>query len=119
MAMNTHTGACHCKAITYTVDLDLSTPVIECNCSHCAMQGALLQFVPAAAFSQTAGEARTKEYRFNTHVIAHLFCDTCGIEPFGKGKDPEGNDMVAINVRTVDGVDLEGLTRMSYDGRSA
>lgn len=114
--MNTYEGACHCRKITYRVDLDLSQPVIECNCSHCAMQGALLQFAPAAAFEQTAGDA--KEYRFNKHVIAHLFCSTCGIEPFGKGKDKDGSDTVAINVRTIDNVDLGALNRMPWDGKS-
>jgi hypothetical protein len=116
--MKTHTGACHCRKITYTVDLDLSQPVIECNCSHCAVQGALLQFTPLSSFEQTGGEAETKEYRFNKHVIGHYFCSECGIEPFGKGKDKDGSDTVAINVRTIDDVDLAALTRMPWDGKS-
>lgn len=117
--MNTHTGACHCRKITYTVELDLAQPVIECNCSHCAMQGALLQFVPLENFTQTSGDVELREYRFNKHVIGHYFCSECGIEPFGKGVDPEGKATVAINVRTIDGVDLSTLTRIPYDGRSA
>lgn len=116
--MKTHTGACHCKKITYAVDLDLSQPVVECNCSHCQMQGSLLQFAPVSAFEQTAGEAETKEYRFNKNVISHQFCTECGIEPFGKGKDKDGNDTVAINVRTIDDIDLAALTRYPYDGKS-
>lgn len=117
--MNTHQGACHCRNIRYEVELDLSHPAIECNCSHCGMKGLLLQFVPADKFTQLQGEEEMKEYRFNTHTIQHLFCTDCGAEPFGKGKDKEGNDTVAINLRTLDGIDLATIERVPFDGKNS
>lgn len=35
-----------------------------------------------------------------------------------KGKDPAGNDTVAINVRSLDDVDIEKLERVEVDGKS-
>jgi len=115
--MTTYAGACHCRNIRYEAELDLSQPAIECNCSHCAMKGLLLQLVPADRLSILQGEEEMKEYRFNTHTIQHLFCTDCGVEPFGKGTDKEGNATAAINLRTIDGIDLGTVNRMPFDGK--
>jgi len=102
----------------YTVDVDLSQSVIECNCSYCAMKGYLLAMVPATAVTIIKGEDSLTTYRFNKEVIDHQFCTTCGIGVFGRGKGPDGSESFAINVRTIDDVDLNTLTRMAYDGKS-
>lgn len=107
-------GGCHCKAVRYEVEVDLSQPVIECNCSYCEMKGTLLSFVPATALTVTAGEDQLTTYRFNTEKIEHSFCKTCGVQCFGR---TEGMG-AAINVRTIDDVDLTALTRQPFDGRS-
>jgi hypothetical protein len=39
------------------------------------------------------------------HRIHHLFCSTCGIESYARGKSADGADMVAINLRCLDNVD--------------
>ena len=57
-------------------------------------------------------------YTFNKHVIKHRFCPTCGIHPFGEGVDPKGNPTAAINIRCLDGVDLEKVPVQHFDGRS-
>lgn len=117
--METYEGACHCRNIRYQVALDLTQPVIECNCSHCQMKGFLLQFTTPENFTILQGEEELKAYRFNTHVIEHMFCSDCGVEPFGKGANPDGTPAIAINVRTIDGIDIGTLNRMSYDGKAA
>jgi hypothetical protein len=113
-----HTGSCHCKKVTYEADLDISKPAIECDCSHCSAKGLLLQFIPESSFTLTSGEDSLKEYRFNTHKIAHQFCDTCGQQPFARGTDAEGNTVVSINMRSLDDVEVVDLIRMPYDGKS-
>jgi hypothetical protein len=115
--MEKHTGGCHCGKIRYEADLDLSEPVIECDCSHCAMKGLLLQFTTPEHFRTLAGEEDAKVYRFNKLVIDHVLCPECGVEPFGKRKNPDGSPAVAVNVRTIDGIDLAALTRMPYAGK--
>jgi hypothetical protein len=111
-------GGCHCGAVRFSADADLST-VIECNCSHCSRKGLLLAFTPRENFTLEQGEASLSEYRFNKRVIAHQFCKVCGVQPFAFAKDPKGVDTAAINVRCVDGVDLATLKRTPYDGASA
>lgn len=113
----TRTGSCHCGAVRYEVDTDLSS-VIACNCSMCARSGTLLSFVPAERFRLLSGEENLRDYQFNRRVIHHLFCATCGIKPFARGKNRDGSDMVAINVRCLEDVDPQALTPRFFDGRS-
>lgn len=115
--MERRTGACHCKKVSYEVEIDLSQPVIECNCSHCQIKGFLLSFVPESSFKLLSGEDNLTEYRFNTETLQHLFCKTCGVEAFARG-EKNGARMYGINVRTIDGIDLDSLQRMPMDGRS-
>ncbi len=113
----TYTGGCHCGKVRFEVDLALGT-VIECNCSICSKTGSLLAFVPTSQFRLLSGQDALTDYQFNKHVIHHLFCSSCGIRSFAKGKAPDGSEMRAINVRCLEGVDLASLERMQFDGRS-
>ena len=112
-----HTGSCHCGKVRYEVRGDLSK-VISCNCSRCGRLGALLAFVPVDAFTLLAGQDALTDYRFNTHKIHHVFCKHCGIESFARGTAPDGKTMAAINVRCVEGIDLDALQVSKIDGKS-
>jgi hypothetical protein len=112
-----HTGGCHCGKVRYEVEMEIGK-VIECNCSICSKKGYLLSFAPSTAFKLLSGENNLNDYQFNKHIVHHLFCKTCGIGSFSKGKGPDGTEMHAINVRCLDGVDLDKLDLMPYDGRS-
>ena len=113
----TYQGSCHCGAVRYEATTNLAQ-VISCNCSRCQRLGSLLTFVGTDQFKLISGEAAQTEYRFNTRTIAHLFCKTCGIESFARGKKPDGTEMVAVNVRCLDGVEPDQLTVKKFDGRS-
>ena len=108
-------GGCHCRTVRYIVSADLDQ-VIACNCTHCSIKSLLLVFVPRQDFRVLSGEDCLKEYRFNQKVIAHLFCSTCGVEPYALGKDKMGNQTVAVNVRTLDMVDTTDLNTAPFDG---
>lgn len=112
----TYSGSCHCKRVRYDAAVDLSQ-VIVCNCSHCERKGFLLTFIPPTQFTLHSGEQDLTEYQFNKHIIRHLFCSTCGAQPFALGKNPDGSPAVAINVRCLEGVELSGLNPMPFDGR--
>ena len=113
-----HSGGCHCGAVRYRVELDLSKPVISCNCSMCGRSGTLLAFAPASAFTLESGDEQLSDYQFNHHVIHHLFCRVCGIKSFARGVAPDGSPTVAINTRCLDGVDISSLSVHHVDGRS-
>src|SRR4051812_1109916 len=102
--MQSYSGGCHCGKVRYDVTMDLSGKVIACNCSMCGKKGTLLAFVPTEHFELKSGEDSLTSYKFNTKSIDHLFCSTCGVTSFARGKRPDGQTMVAINTRCVDGV---------------
>lgn len=112
----TYMGGCHCGQVRYEVDLELAQ-AISCNCSHCHKKGLLLAFSPAASFRTTVDESTLTEYRFNKKVIAHLFCSTCGVQSYGRGKDQSGNDTVAINIRCLDHVDTATIPVVPFNGK--
>jgi hypothetical protein len=113
----TYSGGCHCGSVRYEVEADLGQ-VMACNCSICRKRGALLTFVPADKFRLGGGEDVLTDYQFNKKVIRHLFCATCGVGSFARGRGPNGAEMVAVNVRCLDEVDPDALKITPFDGRS-
>jgi hypothetical protein len=118
MQASKYTGSCHCGAVRYTVEVDLSQPVISCNCSMCGRSGALLAFAPIEKFHLEQGSDSLTDYQFNKHVIHHTFCKVCGIKSFSRGVGPGGQQMAAINVRCLEGVEPSQLPIKEFDGRS-
>jgi len=111
-----HVGGCHCGKVTYEADVPLEG-CIACNCSHCEIKGLILGMVPASQFKLLSGEDNLTTYHFNKHVIDHPFCIDCGVQSFGRGKGPDGSEMVAVNLRCLKDIDVSTLKPMSYDGR--
>ena len=110
-------GSCHCGRIAYEVDANIEQ-VMECNCSHCSRKGYLLWFGPRSVLKLKTPESDLGTYTFNKHVIQHRFCPTCGIHPYGEGSDAKGNRMAAVNVRCLEGIELESIPVTHFDGRS-
>jgi hypothetical protein len=113
----TYTGGCHCGEVRFEVTTDLGS-VTACNCSICQKRGALWSFVPPASFALRAGAEALKDYQFGKKSIHHLFCAQCGVGAFSRGTNPEGDDMIAVNVRCLDEVDVAALKPTPFDGRS-
>jgi hypothetical protein len=113
----TYSGGCHCGRVRYQVRLDLSQPVIACNCSMCGRAATLLSFVPATEFTLQSGEDALTDYQFNKHVIHHLFCSVCGIKSFARGTGRDGSPTVAINTRCLDDIDIAKLNVTAFNGK--
>lgn len=112
-----YTGSCHCKKVTFEVDMEMKG-IISCNCSYCSIKGLLLGFAPRNDFKLLSGEENLTIYKFNKHVLDHPFCKDCGVQGFAFGDGPDGTSTAAINVRTLNGVDLDTLTITPFDGKS-
>jgi hypothetical protein len=110
-------GSCHCGAVKYRVSLALESAV-TCNCSICHRSGTALAFAPATSFQLLSGEDHLADYQFGKKRLHHLFCKVCGIRSFARGAMPDGTPTVAVNVRCLEGVDLEALPKHPYDGKS-
>jgi hypothetical protein len=114
--VKTFTGGCHCGAVRYEVTASLDK-VISCNCSICEKRGLLLIFTQPDRFKLLSGNDRLTDYQFNKKIIHHQFCRECGVESFAHGDAPGTGEMVAINVRCLDGIDLGALTLTPYAGK--
>ena len=109
-------GSCHCGKVRISFAGDFKE-AISCNCSICARRGSLLWFAPRETVTLTTPEAAAATYLFNSHTIRHRFCPNCGIHVFGEGEN-EGKAMAAINLRCVEGLDVDAIPVRHVDGRS-
>jgi hypothetical protein len=82
--------------------------VIACNCSRCGRLGSLLAFAPATQFKLLSGDTDLTKFEFNRHLIQHQFWTN----------PKTGAKLAAVNVRCVDGVDIDALKVKKVDGRS-
>src|SRR5574341_27991 len=101
-------GSCHCGRVAFEVEATIES-AMSCNCSMCQRKGSLLWFVPRGRMRLLTPEENASTYLFNRHVIKHRFCPVCGIHPYGEGSDAEGHRMAAINVRCLEGIELEAI----------
>jgi hypothetical protein len=112
-----YAGSCHCGKVAFEVEGNIDG-ALACNCSICQRKGSLLWFVPRAEFQLKTPDDEIASYTFNRHVIKHRFCPVCGIHTHGEGADPKGNAIAAVNIRCLEGIDLDAVPAQHYDGRS-
>ena len=112
-----YTGSCHCGRVAFDVEGEIQS-AMACNCSICARKGVLMWFVPREELRLRTPDDAAATYTFNKHVIQHRFCAACGIHPYGEASDPSGTRMAAINLRCIDGLDLDAIPVQHFDGRS-
>jgi hypothetical protein len=113
----TFTGGCHCGLVRFECTTDLAL-VTACNCSICTKKGLHLTFLPPGSFVLRAGEDNLREYLFNKHVIRHQLCIDCGVDVFARGHNPDGTEVVALNVNCIDGIELAKLKTTPVEGRN-
>jgi hypothetical protein len=92
---------------------------MACNCSMCRRKGSLLWFVPRTQMRLTTTEDAAATYLFNKHHIRHRFCPVCGIHPYAEATHPKtGEPTAAINIRCLEGLDIDKVKVTHFDGES-
>jgi hypothetical protein len=111
-----HVGGCHCGRVRFEIEAPARIEVAECNCSICAKVAYLHLIVPAERFHLLAGREDLTTYTFNTGVARHHFCKHCGVKSFYIPRShPDG---VSVNARCIEGVTIESMTVVPFDGRN-
>ena len=104
MSKKTYHGSCHCGAVKYKVNMDLSV-LAQCNCSICRKKGTIHQRISPEDFELLSGEDDLTLYQFDSKEAKHFFCKHCGIHSFSHPRyDPS---KITINVRTLDDYDVQ------------
>ena len=110
--LKTYRGSCHCGAVRFEADLDLTQPTFRCNCSICRRN----RFWPAIAreggFRLLAGSDQLTKYLFNTRKNEHYFCRVCGVRPYGVGTETPIGRMYGVNLGCLEGISEEELSRL-------
>ncbi|KAJ7094383.1 Mss4-like protein [Mycena epipterygia] len=125
-----YNGNCHCGAVEYML---LSTEKIlkatDCNCSSCSRmspipdafrpeftqstkQDAALWIYTDATRVTFKGLDSLVEYMFGLKTTRHGFCKTCGVAIREVGRT------TALNVRTMNGLDVAALEMIKLDGKA-
>jgi len=118
--VKTYHGSCHCGAVRFEADIDLTQGTLRCNCSICMKARFWPAIVSPQAFRLLAGAADLTEYRFHAKRDRHLFCRHCGIRPFVVGRSPRWGEFYGVNVTCLDDATDEDLANapVTYlDGR--
>jgi hypothetical protein len=127
MSARTYSGSCHCGAVRFEADVDLTAGVNKCNCSSCYKARSWFVLVDPEHVRLVGGGDAQAVYewippgrdRANLHF---QFCKKCGVRTFGRGDHgPTGGPFCFVNVAALDNVDADELAAAPLhivDGRS-
>lgn len=104
-------GSCHCKAIRFEADLDLSQGTKKCNCTSCFKRRWWSVAAKPEQFRALGGEEKFSKYKPGQATGHTGFCTQCGVTPYGWVEAQPWNDgaYVSINVACLDDADPREL----------
>jgi hypothetical protein len=122
MTTQTYRGSCHCGAVSYEADIDLTRGTGKCNCSFCMKTRAWKSFVRPEAFRILSGSEHATTYRKHPQAPLKHFCRSCGVYTHETGSaDYLGGDFIGIFLATLDDAEdseLAGAPVRYSDGRN-
>jgi hypothetical protein len=104
--LKTFQGSCHCQAIQFEIDTDVSE-ITTCDCSICRRKNALMVKIHESSMRILVGEEFLTIYQFHSNTAEHYFCNVCGIYPFHRKRVTP--DYFGVNVFCLENFDLKGI----------
>ncbi|KAF2716674.1 hypothetical protein K431DRAFT_289202 [Polychaeton citri CBS 116435] len=127
MSPKTYDANCHCGSVKYQVTLsealapEGSGKILSCNCSICFKNGYLLVYPLRPDVKFLAGEDKLKDYFFGKKNKPHRFCGECSssiLIDFKNSNFESEREMLAMNVRMFNDVDIKKADYRYFDGRA-
>lgn len=122
MTLKTHHGSCHCGAVKYEADLDLTQGGGRCNCRICVKTRQWGAMTKPDAVRLVAGEEVLADYEVGGGMGHHRFCKNCGVRVFATGDIEQiGGPFAVVYLNTLDDLTPEdfGAIPIKYgDGRN-
>ena len=108
--LKTFKGSCHCGAVRYEADLDLSRGTGRCNCTFCLKTRAWAAYVKPEAFRLATGSEEGVGYHKHPQAPVKYHCGRCGVLTHARGDaDYMGGPFVCVFVATLDDAAPEEL----------
>ncbi|KAJ7130921.1 glutathione-dependent formaldehyde-activating enzyme [Mycena filopes] len=114
-------GSCHCGAVRYALlSSEKITTGLACNCSHCSRDGSVWVYPETTSVTFAGKDEAATEYQFGAKTAFHGFCKICGVPLYGRvvGLSPEYDSKTSLNLRTMNGLDLNAVEITVADGKS-
>lgn len=108
----TYHGSCHCRAVTFEAQIDVSQGTGMCNCTICWKQRAWTVRAEPSTFRLLSGETALADYGKSGEWGEghHRFCSRCGIGTHTHGNIPAmGGEFLSLRVSALDDLSVEGL----------
>ena len=119
------TGRCHCGKTAFEIDGEIPATLTRCTCSFCAKAGRLIAYYRPEQFHLASDAKNLGTYRWNTRMIAHHFCPTCGCATFSDSPNyqPDGSwdgktRRIGVNARLLDDFDAATARVTVIDGKN-
>src|SRR3954449_4819157 len=80
-----YTGGCHCGAVRFEAELDLSAGATRCNCSICTKVAQTSNHTRPERFTLLSDPAAMSFYEWGGKIARRFFCKACGIHCFARG----------------------------------
>ena len=118
------TGRCHCGDTVFEIAGELPQALTRCTCTFCSRRGTLYAYYEPKQVRVTADPASDRIYRWNSKLVAHHFCGTCGCGTYSDSPDFQMDGTwdgktrrIGVNARLLDDFDAEEWPHTVIDGR--
>lgn len=96
MSIKTYHGSCHCGAVRFEAEIDLSQGTGKCNCTSCRKLRWWSASIKPEAFRATGEDKLSRNTPGGKSSTS--FCVICGVSPFSRVAAAEWNDGESVSV---------------------